>query len=443
MRHPSATARRPAPHRSAIRPGPGAARRVLLRLLLVLVAATGLAVLVPGVASAEGEQLLGTLQTSRSGPIEGIEVTVTTAAGDEVDSVESDEDGRWSVDLPGPGDYVVTIDDGDLPDGVELAGTDNRAVTVAEGRREPVIIGLEDGSRGEGGGGVRAVQLLVDGIRFGLLIAMAAVGLSLIFGTTGLTNFAHGELVTIGAIVAWYVNVSGGVPIIPAAIIAMIAGAAIGALNERALWRPLRRRGTGLIAALVVSIGLSLLLRYLIQIVYGGRSNPYQVATGRAVDYGIFTLTNRALVSIVVSIVVLVLVALMLQRTKIGKAMRAVADNRDLAASSGIDVNRVILVVWMMGGALAALGGVLLGLSDQVQWDMGFRLLLLMFAGVTLGGLGTAYGALVGSLIVGVFVQMSTLVIPNDVKYVGGLLLLIVILVIRPQGILGSRVRVG
>jgi branched-chain amino acid transport system permease protein len=416
---------------------------VLLRLLLVLVAATGLAVLVPGVASAEGEQVLGTLQTSRSGPIEGVEVTVTTAAGDEVDSVESDEDGRWAVELPGPGDYVVTIDDGDLPEGVELAGADNRPVTVDAGRREPVIIGLEDGSRGGGGGTVRAVQLLVDGIRFGLLIAMAAVGLSLIFGTTGLTNFAHGELVTIGAIVAWYVNVSGGVPLIPATIIAMIAGAGIGALHELALWRPLRRRGTGLIAALVVSIGLSLLLRYLIQIVYGGRSSPYQVATGRAVNYGLFTLTNRALVSIVVSVVVLVLVALMLQRTKIGKAMRAVADNRDLAASSGIDVNRVILVVWMMGGALAALGGVLLGLSDQVQWDMGFRLLLLMFAGVTLGGLGTAYGALVGSLIVGVFVQMSTLVIPNDVKYVGGLLLLIVILVIRPQGILGSRARVG
>jgi branched-chain amino acid transport system permease protein len=154
-------------------------------------------------------------------------------------------------------------------------------------------------------------------------------------------------------------------------------------------------------------------------------------------------MTGADLTSVVISIVVLVLVALMLQRTKIGKAMRAVSDNRDLAASSGIDVNRVILVVWMMGGALAALGGVLLGLSDQVQWDMGFRLLLLMFAGVTLGGLGTAYGALIGSLVVGVFVQMSTLVVPNDVKYVGGLLLLIVILVIRPQGILGSRVRVG
>ncbi|MGY1738758.1 branched-chain amino acid ABC transporter permease [Geodermatophilus sp. SYSU D00684] len=416
---------------------------MLLRLLLVLVAATGLAVLVPGVANAEGEQVLGTLQTSRSGPIEDVQVTVTTAAGDEVDTVETDENGRWSVDLPGPGDYVVTIDGDDLPEGVELAGADNRAVTVDAGRREPVIIGLEDGSRGEGGGTVRAVQLLVDGIRFGLLIAMCAVGLSLIFGTTGLTNFAHGELVTIGAVAAWYINVSGGVPLIAATVIAMVVGAAVGALNELALWRPLRRRGTGLVAALVVSIGLSLLLRYLIQIIYGGRSSPYQVSTGRAVDYGLFTLTNRALISIVVSIVVLVLVAVMLQRTKIGKAMRAVADNRDLAASSGIDVNRVILVVWMMGGALAALGGVLLGLSDQVQWDMGFRLLLLMFAGVTLGGLGTAYGALVGSLIVGVFVQMSTLVIPNDVKYVGGLLLLIVILVIRPQGILGSRVRIG
>jgi branched-subunit amino acid ABC-type transport system permease component len=224
----------------------------------------------------------------------------------------------------------------------------------------------------------------------------------------------------------------------------MLAGAAIGAVSELGLWRPLRRRGTGLIAALVISIGLSLVLRYLYQVIYGGFSNAYSDYRGqRAVDYGLFRLTNINLASIVICLVVLILVALMLQRTRIGKAMRAVADNRDLAASSGINVNQVILVVWMMGGALAALGGVLLGLSDEVQWDMGFRLLLLMFAGVTLGGLGTAYGALVGSLVVGIFVQMSTLIIPNDVKYVGGLLLLIVILIIRPQGILGARVRVG
>jgi neutral amino acid transport system permease protein len=415
-------------------------------MLLVLTFGLGLAAFAPGIAQAEasGEAVTGTLQTSRSGPIEGVEVLVETADGERIEEVESDEDGRWSVDLPAPGDYVVSIDADDLPEGVTLSGEESRTVTVAEGRRQPVNLGLEDGSRGAGGGGVRSVQLLVDGLRFGLLIAMCAVGLSLIFGTTGLTNFAHGELVTIGAVIAWYINVEGGVPLIPATILAMICGAAVGALNELGIWRPLRRRGTGLVAALVVSIGLSLALRYLILIFYGGRSNPYaQYQSQRAVDYGLFNLTNRALFSILISIVVLVLVAVMLQRTKIGKAMRAVADNRDLAASSGIDVNRVIMVVWMMGAGLAALGGVLLGLSDQVQWDMGFRLLLLMFAGVTLGGLGTAYGALVGSLVVGVFVQMSTLVIPDDMKYVGGLLLLIVILVIRPQGILGSRARIG
>ena len=126
--------------------------------------------------------------------------------------------------------------------------------------------------------------------------------------------------------------------------------------------------------------------------------------------------------------------------------MRAVADNRDLAASSGIDVDRVVLFVWVLGGGLATLGGVLFALSElssTVQYEMGFRLLLLMFAGVVLGGLGTAYGALVGCLIVGILVQLSTLVIPLDLKYLGGLVVLIVILVFRPQGLLGSRARIG
>jgi branched-chain amino acid transport system permease protein len=404
------------------------------------------AALLPGVAQADGEQVLGTLSTSRSGPIDGVTITVSTADGEEVGQAQTDSRGQWSVVLPGPGQYSVTLDAGDLPDDVTLgSGGDTRDVTVAAGRAQPVNFGLSDGTTGGGGGGAsKVVQLLVDGLRFGLLIAMCAVGLSLIFGTTGLTNFAHGELVTIGAVVAWFLNVEAGIPLIWATLLALVVGAAVGALNDLAIWRPLRRRGTGLVAALVVSIGLSLALRYLIQIIFGGRSRSYVgYQNQRAVDYGLFSLTNRALVSIIISVVVLVLVALMLQRTKMGKAMRAVADNRDLAASSGINVDRVILIVWALGGTLATIGGVLLGLSDSVQWDMGFRLLLLMFAGVTLGGLGTAYGALIGSLVVGVFVQVSTLVIPSDIKYVGGLLLLIVILVIRPQGILGSRVRVG
>ena len=123
--------------------------------------------------------------------------------------------------------------------------------------------------------------------------------------------------------------------------------------------------------------------------------------------------------------------------------MRAVSDNRDLAESSGIDVEKVIRTVWVAGGALAGLGGVLFGLTETIGWEMGFRLLLLMFAGVTLGGLGTAYGALFGSLIVGVFIQTSTLVIPTDMKNVGALLVLALILLVRPQGLLGRAERIG
>lgn len=419
------------------------AARSIVIALLATIGFWGLAVGTPNPAAAEGERVVGTLQTSRSGPIEGLEVTVETEAGEEIGTVETDEDGRFEIDLPGPGTYVVSIDTENLPEAVELGGADTRTVEVGLGRSQPVNFALDDGSANAGSSTVQAVQLLVDGLRFGLLIALCAVGLSLIFGTTGLTNFAHGELVTIGAILAYIFNVGIGLPLIAAAALAVLAGGLVGAVNELALWRPLRRRGTGLIAALVISIGLSLAVRYFFQVFYGGFSNPYRVPTERANDYGLFTMTDRDLLSIVICIVVLLLIAVMLQRTKIGKAMRAVADNRDLASASGINVNRVILVVWVMGGALAALGGILLGLSDQIQWDMGFRLLLLMFAGVTLGGLGTAYGALLGSVIVGVFIQMSTLVIPDDMKYVGGLLLLIVVLVIRPQGILGSRARVG
>ena len=135
----------------------------------------------------------------------------------------------------------------------------------------------------------------------------------------------------------------------------------------------------------------------------------------------------------------------MLQRTRIGKATRAVSDNPALAASSGINVDRVIRVVWIVGGALAALGGVLLGLSDQgVSCQMGFQLLLLIFAGVTLGGLGTAFGALVGSLVVGLFVQVSTLCDPRRAEVRRRrCCILIVILLVRPQGILGRAQRIG
>ncbi|WP_286329062.1 branched-chain amino acid ABC transporter permease [Agromyces marinus] len=145
-----------------------------------------------------------------------------------------------------------------------------------------------------------------------------------------------------------------------------------------------------------------------------------------------------------VSILVLLAVAYFLLSTRTGKATRAVSDNAPLAAASGIDVDRVIRIVWILGTLLAGLSGILWAyFRPGVSWDMGFQILLLVFAAVTLGGLGTAFGALVGSLIVGLFVELSTLWLPSDMKYVGALVILILVLLFRPQGILGRRERIG
>jgi branched-chain amino acid transport system permease protein len=132
-----------------------------------------------------------------------------------------------------------------------------------------------------------------------------------------------------------------------------------------------------------------------------------------------------------------------LLKSKLGKASRAVADNPALAAASGIDVERVINVVWILGAVLAGYAGVMMGLNQGVQFIMGSDTLLLIFAAVTLGGLGTAFGAIVGSMIVGLFIQLSTLIIPTELKYVGALAVLIIILLVRPQGIMGRKERIG
>jgi branched-chain amino acid transport system permease protein len=199
-----------------------------------------------------------------------------------------------------------------------------------------------------------------------------------------------------------------------------------------------------LIAALVISIGLSLVLRYLFLYFFGGSSRSYaQYATQRGIEIGPVSIPPRDFVIMALSILVLTAVGVALVRTRLGKATRAVADNPSLAASSGIDVERVINLVWILGTALAALGGVFLALSQQVSYLLGFQILLLLFAAVTLGGLGTAFGALVGALVIGVFTQVSTLYIPAELQNVGALVILILILVVRPQGILGRAERVG
>lgn len=379
-------------------------------------------------------------------PVEGVTITVKDTSGAVVGESTTNAQGEYDIPLPGPGDYSATLDVDTLPDGVNLRNEDRATLefTLRPGQTRPLLYPLGESDRQEVSGVEKFLQLLVEGIKFGLVIAMGAIGLSLIFGTTGLTNFSHGEMVTFGAMAAWWFNVNMGIQLIPAAFLAIVVGAAAAALYDFAFWRRLRKRGTGLIAMLVISIGMAILFRYFFLYLFGSRTRPYaDYAVQKGMDIGPISIAPKDLISIGLSIIVLVGVGLLLNKTKIGKAMRAVADNRDLAASSGIDVDRVILFVWAAGGGLAALGGVMFGVTEQVSYQMGFRLLLLMFAGVTLGGLGTAYGALVGSLIVGIFVQVSTLWVPVELKNVGALVILILILLVRPQGILGQSERVG
>jgi branched-chain amino acid transport system permease protein len=155
------------------------------------------------------------------------------------------------------------------------------------------------------------------------------------------------------------------------------------------------------------------------------------------------SLTPKATISVVIGLILLAGAIAWLLKSTMGKASRAVADNPALASASGINVEQVIQRVWILGALLAGYSGVMMGLNQGVQFLMGSDVLLLIFAAVTLGGLGTAYGALVGSFVVGMFIQLSTLVVPTELKFVGALVVLILVLLVRPQGIMGRKERIG
>jgi neutral amino acid transport system permease protein len=367
-------------------------------------------------------------------------------------------EGKWRLYVPEKEEYVLTVDEETLPDGVIVdpallpEGTQPKSGTtasfdVAFGATGTKIINLflGEGERVTTSFFDQFAERLINGINFGLLLALASVGVSLIFGTTGLTNFAHAEMLTFGAVIA-LVFANMGLPMWIVIPIVILFGAAFGWALDAGLWRPLRRRGLGLVQLMIVSIGLSLAIRYTFQFFIGG--GTYQLpgaGAGRDIHIGPIAVSWIDVVSMSISIVLLLAVAYWLLRTRIGKATRAISDNPGLAAASGINVDRVIRIVWVLSAALAAVAGVLWAyFRPGVKWDMGVQVLLLIFAAVTLGGLGTAFGALIGSLIVGILVELSTLLgIPPDMKYVGALAVLIIILLVRPQGLLGRKERLG
>ncbi|MFP4635792.1 MAG: branched-chain amino acid ABC transporter permease, partial [Nitriliruptoraceae bacterium] len=253
-----------------------------------------------------------------------------------------------------------------------------------------------------------------------------------------------GDTVMFGAFAAYLFNATIGLPLLVAAPIGVVIAAGLGGAIDRGMFRPLRRRGLGLFQLLVVTIGLSLVLRYGLLIFFGGSRRQYTDFIGQDVlRFGPLSQTPRDLIIMGVAILVLVLVGLALQRSRLGKAMRAVADNRDLAESSGIDVERVVGLVWIFGSGLAGLGGILFGAMFSFQYINGFQLLLLMFAAVILGGLGTAFGAMLGGILIGLVVEVSAVFFPSDLGFAWALGALILVLLLRPQGLLGRAERIG
>jgi neutral amino acid transport system permease protein len=288
----------------------------------------------------------------------------------------------------------------------------------------------------------RLAQLLVNGVITGSILALAGVGATLIFGIQRIANFAHGDFLTIGAYAAFFVNVVLGQNLLVAALSAMGAVALFGVAAHFVLFRPLRGRGT--VAIALVSVGLGLLIRNVIFIIAGSQIRQFNVNQSQVFIIGVIRLSPGQAVAVAVALVVAPLVALFLARTRLGKQMRAVADNRDLASVSGIDVERIGVAVWVLAGGLAGLAGVMLGLSQGVfDPNMGLGPLFLIFTVVVLGGIGSAYGALVAGLALGLAMELSTwdaLFGGLDSKYkpVLAFVVLILLLLYRPQGVFGQ-----
>jgi len=434
----------------------------LRKLIRILLAAVAFVALFSEPAHADEETIQVRVQFTPEGgkkqPVEGVEISVADSGGAEVAQGVTDDKGVVRIVVPSDGSYTVTIDPSTLPDGLSVPdGNDSRTVTVTAGLGGNASFNL--GSNGPAPASKISLlpKTIFNGIRFGLVIAIMSVGLSLIYATTGLSNFAHGETVTIGAVMTgvaagWFTLSSsrggwgGFLQLAAAMVIGIGCAVAFSGALELAVWRPMRRRGIGLTSMMIVSIGIAMTVRFIIQMYYGSSPRSYvQFSSQQNINLGPIGVTPRDLTTGIVALLALGAVGYLLIKTRTGKAIRAVSDNPDLASTTGINTERIILTVWLLGGALAGLGGVIFGLDEQVSWNMGTKILLMMFAAITLGGLGRPFGALVGSLAVGMFVQLWAWMFSSyaDLKTMGALLAMILVLLFRPQGILGKKERVG
>lgn len=411
----------------------------------------------------------GILQDADKQPIANVTLTLS---GQEKATATTDAEGKWAFSVNADGKYTVTMDESVAKDHglkaataeveikkssfdkarqvvrfdkpVAASSSSSSSSTKSGSSSSSSTASSADGSAASANIGKRIWQQLFSGIIFGLMLGLMSVGMNLVYGTTGLSSFSHGEQVSLGGLLAYVGTQLLHWPLIPSAIFAVVIGALTGWIQNELVWAPLRRKRVGTMQQMIVTIGLSMALQYMFQFFFGGEIMGITKSVPASFNLGPITTDAPTLTSAGIAIVVIIGVSVFLYRTRLGRATRAVSDNAALAAASGINVEQVVRIVWIISCGMAALSGVLLGIYlNGISWNTGATLLLLMFAAVTLGGLGTANGALIGSLIIGIVADMSSLIIPNDMRYASALAILIIVLLIRPQGLFGKQQRVG
>jgi neutral amino acid transport system permease protein len=283
-------------------------------------------------------------------------------------------------------------------------------------------------------------QRTINGVVSGSYIALGAVGLTLVYGTLKLVNFAHGDMLTFGAYVAFLFNVTIGLPIVIATLLAVALTAALGVASDGVMWRPMRAKQAGLLQLLLMAIGLAFVIRNGIQLIAGTSPRQLDVDVTTSIAFLGLRIGRTELIVVIVGLAALAAVVLMLRYTLLGKQMRALSDNFDLAEVTGIDTDRIVFATWVFAAGLAGLAGVLLVAAiGSMTINIGFFLLLSLFAAVILGGIGNAYGALVGGMVIGLAQEWSTLVLDARWKVAVGFAILIAVLVVRPAGIFGRE----
>lgn len=280
-------------------------------------------------------------------------------------------------------------------------------------------------------------QASINGIVAGNYYALGAVGLTLIFGVLRLVNFAHGEFLTLGAYLM-LLFASFDLPLLAAAALGVVATAVFSLVLEIGVWRPVRRRGAGEMQLLLFALGLAFFMRNAIAFIATSEDRQTGADVTASVSLGALRIGRTELIVTLLGIAVIVLVAIGLRSSSLGKQTRALADDIDLAETTGIDTDRIVLITWAVSGALAGLAGIVYALpAGAANPNIGFSLILSIFAAVVVGGIGNAYGALAGGLLIGLVQEWATLVIEPSMKVAVGFAMLILVLLIRPQGLFG------